>query len=424
MTFSEAEAYLARYFSSRGTYTLERMRGLLAELNHPELAIPVIHVGGTAGKGSTAYLIASILEHAGYRVGLYTSPHLVSITERLMINRRAIAQTAFVNLLESIKSAIPETATFFEIITAMAFSYFAREKLDVAIIEVGIGGKLDATNVVSPLVSVITNVGLDHTEILGNTIEDIARDKREIIKPSKPVVSGVTQPTVVKLITEKSRQVDAPLFLLARNFSVKNLKTHIPIIFDYVSPDRTLPKLNLSLLGRHQATNAALAITAARKSGFTVSDDAIRNALSSAAYPGRLERVSLGNSSVLIDGAHNPMKMTALAQALSDHFPKMSFHALFAVKGDKDCAKMIRLLAPYVTHWYPTSLEAQTDWGRGMMLPITSLASIVKKNDPGWPITPVSNMSEFLSNAPSPLLITGSLYLVGAVEEWLSGSRI
>ncbi len=432
MTLSEAEAYLARYFSSRGTYTLERMRELLTELNHPELAVPVIHVGGTAGKGSTSYMIASMFEHAGYRVGLYTSPHLVSITERIMINRTAIADGEFVRILEAMKPAIdratrkyPDTPpTYFELLTAMAFVYFAREKLNVAIIEVGIGGKLDATNVVNPKVSVITNVGLDHTEILGNTIEEIARDKREIIKPGRSVVSGVTQPTVVKLIIEKATYVGASLFLVGRDFSVHNLIPRSPIVFDYVSPDTTIPKLKLSLLGRHQAVNAALAIGAVAKSGFTVSDDAIRTALASSSYPGRLERATIGNSSVLIDGAHNPMKTEALGQALIDHFPRTRFETLFAVKRDKNAPAMIRTLAPHVAHWYLTTLERQTDWGKGVMLPLNKLMSIVRKTDPGKPITAVSNISDFLASAPSPLLITGSLYLVGAVEEWLSGSRI
>ena len=421
MTLSEAEAYLARYFSSRGTYTLERMRDLLSELNHPELAIPVIHVGGTAGKGSTAYLIASILEQAGYRVGLYTSPHLVSITERIMINRKAIAQSAFVHLLESIKPMVPQSATYFEIITAMAFVYFARENVDIAVIEVGIGGKLDATNVVDPLVSVITNVGLDHTEILGNTIEKIARDKREIIKPKKPVISGVTQPNIIKLIEEKSKKTKSLLLLLNKDFHIEHVKIGTPITFDYVSRGHTIHNLALSLLGRHQVVNASLAITAVFQSRLKVSEVAIRNALSKASIPGRME-VTRG---FVIDGAHNPMKMTALSQALSDHFAQTKFHTLFAVKGDKDCAKMIRLLAPHVTHWYPTSLERQTDWGKGVMLPLKALFSIVEKTDPGKPITPVPNISEFLGSVPpSPLLITGSLYLVGAALAWLSGSRI
>lgn len=394
------------------------MRELLAELSHPERAVPVIHVGGTAGKGSTAYLIASILEHAGYKVGLYTSPHLISITERLIINRRAITQAAFVNLLESIKPAIPQETTYFEIITAMAFVYFAKEKVDIAVIEVGIGGKLDATNVVDPLVSVITNVGLDHTEILGETKEEIVRDKREIIKPGKPIVSGVTQSEIVRLVEEKSTAVHAALYLLNRDFHYEHLR--IPIMFDYVSHRHTIRNIELSLLGRHQVVNASLAITTVFQSGLRVSEEAIRGALSSASIPGRMER----RDGIIIDGAHNPMKIEALSRALSDHFPKTKFHSLVAVKGDKDCAQMIRLLAPHVAHWYPTTLDAQTDWGKGMMLPITTLSSIIKKNDPGKPITHVPNISEFLAHAPSPLLITGSLYLVGAVEEWIAGSRI
>ncbi|OGG12505.1 hypothetical protein A2875_04500 [Candidatus Gottesmanbacteria bacterium RIFCSPHIGHO2_01_FULL_46_14] len=418
-SFTSAQAYLERHFSSGKTYSLERIRSLLSDLKSPHLAVPTIHVGGTAGKGSTSFLIASILEHAGYRVGLYTSPHLISITERITIDRTPITESAFVAILESIKSAIPQGATYFEIITAMTFAYFAREHVDVAIVEVGVGGKLDCTNVVDPRVSVITNVGLDHTEILGETIEDISRDKREIIKPKKPVISGVTQPQIRDLIIEKAASVDAPLFLAGRDFHIKNLTIGRPIVFDYVSPEKTLSNLELSLLGRHQVVNAAVAITAVFQSGFIVTADAIRKALSTASYPGRME--VMGN--IIIDGAHNPMKIQALSNALTDHFPGVQFETLFAVKGDKNAFDMVRTLAPFVSHWYLTTLEALTDWGKGQMLPVNALEKTIKEADPGKPVSVVEKPEEFLQNPPPPTLITGSLYLVGAVEKWISGSR-
>ncbi len=425
-TITEAEAYLSRFLSSRWTYTLGRMHQLMRELGNPETKIPFIHVGGTAGKGSTAFIAATILEKGGYKVGLHTSPHLVSITERLMINRTPISEGKFVQLLNDIIPVVEKIIpTYYEITVAMMFKYFFDERVDIAVVEVGLGGRLDGTNVLTPAVSVINNVGLDHTEILGDTIEKIAADKREIIKAGHPAVSGATQESVRNLIVEKASKVNTPLYLLDRDFRVENIRARIfpdlpPITFDYISKNITLKNLELSLFGRHQATNTAVAITAVRYCGLKVSEKAIRRALSDLHYMGRFEITTIRNTRVIIDGAHNPMKMTALSAGLADHFPDKQFPTLLAVKGDKQVTKMVRILAPHVSHWYVTTLMRQTDWGKSVMFKTDELGKAVAEADPGKPMTLIPDFSEFLSNlnSPDPLLITGSLYLVGAVEEW------
>lgn len=403
-TLTEAEHYLAQFLSSKWSYTLGRMRTLMRALGNPEKRLRIIHVGGTAGKGSTCFIAASILQSAGYKVGLHMSPHLISVTERLMINRTPIPDKKFVALLNEIIPIInqmKDKPTYYEITVAMMFKYFFDEKVDIAVVEVGLGGRLDGTNVLSPAVSVITNVGLDHTEILGDTVEKIVMDKREIIKPGRPVVSGATQPSVRRRIIQKAASAHALLYLLDRDFTLAD-----------VPP--------VSLLGRHQIANAALAIAAVQHCGLSVSPHHIREALSHLRFPGRMEQTTIGKTRVVLDGAHNTMKMEALSQALIDHFPDQKFPVLFAVKGDKDIARMVKLLAPHVSHWFPTTLERQTDWGARVMLSAGNLAEAIKNVDPGKPITVVPDFKAFLTKLTLPrLLITGSLYLVGAVEEWL-----
>lgn len=425
ITLKQVEAYLLGYQSSRWTYKLDRMRELVTAIGHPERQLRVIHVGGTAGKGSTCYMAASILEEAGYKVGLHMTPHLISITERMMINRKPIPEKRFITLLTDMTPIIEKLhPTYYEITVAMMFTYFAEEQVDIAVIEVGLGGKLDGTNVLAPAVSVVTNIGLDHTEILGNTVEKIASDKREIIKPGIPAVSGVTQTSVQKLVIEKAKNVSAPLSLLNRDFFINNLKINHGITFNYISKDYSLNNIHLSLLGRHQAANAALAITAVRLCGLPVSDDAITHALSSLHFAGRLEIHTFKNTTFLIDGAHNPMKISALSQALADHFPKQTFPVLIAVKQDKNIQEMIHILAPFVSHWFVTTLERQTDWGKRVMFETNNLAEIIGKVDPKKPITEIQHFPKFLKQySQNNLLITGSLYLVGAVEEFLSIKR-
>ncbi|OGG34669.1 hypothetical protein A2363_03990 [Candidatus Gottesmanbacteria bacterium RIFOXYB1_FULL_47_11] len=402
-TLAEAESYLTQFLSSKWSYTLVRMEKLMTALGNPERKLCVIHIGGTAGKGSTCFIAASILETAGYKVGLHMSPHLISITERLMINRTPIPEKKFVSLLNKIIPIInqmKDKPTYYEITVAMMFKFFADERVDIAVVEVGLGGRLDGTNILSPAVSVITNVGLDHTDILGDTVEKIVMDKREIIKADKPVVSGATQKTVRNLIIEKAASASAPLYLLDRDFTVDN-----------VPP--------VSLLGRHQITNAALAIAAIEHCGLPVSPGNIHEALAHLDFPGRMEQTTIGKTHVILDGAHNTMKMEALSKALTDHFPNQTFPVLFAVKGDKNIAEMVKLLAPHVSHWYPTTLERQTDWGRRVMFDARDLEKIISAADPQKPITEVADYKTFLKNIPeTTLLITGSLYLVGAVEEW------
>ncbi|MBI3013855.1 MAG: bifunctional folylpolyglutamate synthase/dihydrofolate synthase, partial [Candidatus Tectomicrobia bacterium] len=301
---------------------LQNMRCFLDLLGHPERDFPSIHIAGTKGKGSTAAMVASILSAHGYRVGLYTSPHLQSFTERFSINGRAISQERVCGIARELQALLDrelhdkpgggdtlflQSITYFEFVTAMAFRYFSTEKVDVAVVEVGLGGRLDATNVVDPLLSVITNIDYEHTQYLGETLEAIAREKGGIIKKGRPVVSGVVQSGPAQVIEEISRVREAPLDLLDRDFgAVSVLETPFVQYLDYRETGRgPLVNLRLPLLGVHQQWNAALALRVCSilpALGFSLTESGLRDGLASTRWPGRLQVVRY-RPVLIVDGA-------------------------------------------------------------------------------------------------------------------------
>ena len=410
---------------------LERMRIVLSLLGNPQDKFKSVLVGGTSGKGSTAYLISHILTTAGYKTGLTLSPHLQKVNERLQINNQPISDEKFVKLLKSsilpsirqmFKMEIGEPS-YFEILIGMAFKYFEEEKVDIAIVEVGMGGEFDATNTLNPLIAVLTNVGLDHTNVLGNTVEKIAKTKAGIIKNEdlrfklkeynhqsliinrKPsvVVAGVTQQSVIKIVEDRCRVVGAKLNLLWRDFGYKIKKeTTYGINFDFISHEETLEDLRLSLVGQYQAENASLSIRAVlelRKLGFTISDNAIRKALSTAFFAGRFEiipvvgsqssvvsnksvgRQSIGpktdelktgkpksenrkpktDNRIILDGAHNPTKMKEFLKNLKKLFPKERKIFIVGFKFDKDIKKMLKQIIKVADEIIVTEFKAKTD---------------------------------------------------------------
>ena len=264
-----------------GEFGFSRMRELITRMGNPQICYPTIHVGGTSGKGSTATIIASILA-TRFKVGLLTSPHLVKINERITyyVSRitKTISDKEFISLVNSIVPVVEKmekgrygAPSYFEIVTAMAFLYFAKNKVDFAVIEVGMGGRFDATNVISPVAAVITNIGLDHTEILGETVEEIARDKAGIIKPGMHVVSGVKQPSVIEIVSKTCREVGTPLSLAGRDFdTVTESMTETGSSFSYRGVKKYTGLL-LPLLGSHQINNAALAIRAVEELSLVIS---------------------------------------------------------------------------------------------------------------------------------------------------------
>src|SRR5512143_3207423 len=290
---------------------------LMARLGNPHRAFRSIHVAGTNGKGSTSAFLASVLQAAGCRTGLYTSPHLVSFTERIRVDGAPIPEARVVELAERVREAYSRSAgtgrdgamspTFFEVTTAVAFCYFAEEGVDIAVVEVGMGGRLDSTNVVTPLVSVITNIDIEHTEYLGGTLEQIAGEKAGIIKPGVPVVTGAMQPEAKGVIEREAAAKGSPVYLLAREFRAVNVVAGREQVFDYRGLDAAYRGLHVRMLGRHQVDNASLALAAVeclRDAGVAVDETAVRRGLERALWEGRLERVAQGPD-IYLDGAHN-----------------------------------------------------------------------------------------------------------------------
>lgn len=310
-----------------------------------------MHVAGTNGKGSVSAMLDSILRAAGLSVGLYTSPHLHRFTERVRIDGREIGRAEVVRRFAEIEETLgrpgaPEL-TFFEVTTLLAFMAFAAKGIDVGVVEVGLGGRLDATRLVRPAVTVVTRIGYDHCDRLGDTLEQITHEKLGIVRPRVPLVSGVDQPHLRALVAERCRESRIPLHVLGEDFALRPGRR--AGTFDYAGRLGSLGGLRLGLEGAHQVGNAALAITSAlllRRGGHPVGDDAIRAGLRRVRWPGRLER--LGR--VLLDVAHNADGAEALARALGAMAAPGSVELVFGVMGDKDADAMLGVLVPFARH--------------------------------------------------------------------------
>ena len=412
---------LEKIFNLRGgiiDLRLDRMSQALALFNHPENQFPSLHIAGTNGKGSTAALLHNILQQAGYRTALYTSPHLESFTERIRVGQQEIAQAEVVSLADEVWQRTAEAnvpLTFFEFITVMAFIYFARNRVDVAVIEVGLGGRLDATNVVTPLVSVITTISKDHEAYLGPDELSIAREKGGIIKPRIPVVCGKMSEPVVKLLREIAQAVESPAYFLETAFSflLKNER-----LFDYIGIKQNLSHLAVALRGRHQLANASLALAALELASehFPVPEDTLRRGLETVRWPGRLEVMS-ERPLVILDGAHNPEGVCALADELLELRQGRKIRLLFATMADKEWQLMLGTLAKLADEMIFTrvAMERSAD------------PELLAKNIP----IPVPNrvipdsqtaLAALLDSAQPDdiIVVAGSLYLLGEVRPLLA----
>lgn len=360
-------------------FKLERMRDLMSRLGHPERDLAIIHVAGTKGKGSTSSMLASVLTKAGYRTGLYTSPHLERTEERLVIDGQICSPEVFVELVQAIRPAVdsmdaeaalatgPGSPTYFEIMTAMALWYFARQQTTAVVLEVGLGGRLDSTNIVTPLVSVITSISFDHMKQLGNTLAAIATEKAGIIKPGVPVVTGVTESEPLESITNIARQQHAPLIRVGRDFNYH----YVAAGFD--SADK-LPRgelhysseqghavtryehVRLGMLGAHQAANAAVALATLQQlqaRGWHIPAEAIHAGFADVRCQARIE-VLRTNPTVVIDTAHNAASIAALIEVLAAGSGFRQRHLVFACSRDKDPAGMLKQLWPHFDRVYLT----------------------------------------------------------------------
>ncbi len=333
------------------TFRLDRMRALLAAMGNPHESIKTVHVAGTVGKGSTCAMIANMLAGCKYTVGTYTSPHFVDVRERIAINERMISKPAMVEMAKKVQAAAAKAKvdpTFFEAMTAMAFKYFADEAVDIAVIEVGLGGRLDSTNVITPIASVVTTIDFDHTRILGDTLGKIAREKAGIFKRGVPAIVFDSQPEVNKVFAEVATKVGADLRIVNKDIEFSSRFCTSPETGPhtrvcYYTKTMRIEHLPVPLPGEHQAINCGVALAAVecvRAAGFTCPDNLITGGLSKTKVLGRMDLVS-DRPRVLVDGAHNPASLNALMRCVGAHVPYDSMVCVFGCCQDKDVGEML-----------------------------------------------------------------------------------
>lgn len=348
---------LARFTYDAATLDLTRMEHLLALLGNPHRRFRSVHIAGTKGKGSTAAMCDAILRAAGFHTGLYTSPHLHTFRERIRVDGRLLSQEDLLALVEQCRPAIEavEDITTFEIITALGFLHFAQQEVEWAILETGLGGRLDATNIVSPDVTAITTLSYDHTELLGDTLALIAGEKAGIIKPGVPLVCAPQAPEAMQVIEDVCHQRQAELILVGRDWrwertagDLTGQTLRVQEQADGHHPPVVYENLRIPLLGQHQLLNATMAVALAetlRRRGVAIPEGAMGNGLAQVRWPGRLE-VLQPHPCVVVDGAHNPDSVAKLVAALGEWFPHERMVLVFGASEDKDIEGMLKTLLP------------------------------------------------------------------------------
>lgn len=432
MNYQESIAYLESLSSFGIKPGLTRINAMLDKLDHPEKAYKVIHVTGTNGKGSVVAMITSVLENAQLRIGRYVSPHLVDYTERIYLGSRDISRDDFAKACTIVKEAADkiiaegiEAPTEFEILTAMAFWYFKEMKADYAVIEVGMGGTYDSTNVVLPVVSVITNVAMDHMAYLGNTLQEIARQKAGIIKENVPIVTAA-QHVALKEIKKVAHDKKAKLYFYGRDFEIDSRSKfqHGQVV---VVKRKDMPKeLENSLLfvpfvGAHQAVNASvatMALSVIMKQDHRVNENDLREGLARAVWKGRFEIYTVKGKTVVLDGAHNPAGAEALKEALEEQYPEKRRVFVFTSLEDKDTETVIQLLMRKDDVVY--ACEAPTPRTRKP----EEIGSLIEAQNLKVDFHVAGNVKEALDGAIESatendvVIVCGSLYIIGeAMEE-------
>lgn len=428
LSFEESVQYLYGLQKHGAKLGLSNTLALMELLDDPHTRFKSVHIAGTNGKGSTAAMLASILEKAGYRVGLYTSPHLVSFTERIRVNGEAMPEEKVVELTKNLRARIetlpePFIPTFFEFTTALAFAYFVESGVEVAVVETGMGGRLDSTNVITPLASVITTVDIDHQEFLGEGIEDIAAEKAGIIKTGVPVVTGRQDSKALRVIKASGYANQAPLYSVGRDASIFSMDTWVGgSVFSYHGFDGVRRPMRISLIGRHQVENAALALLTVdvlRRRGLVISVEAAQDGLSSARWPGRLEKVA-ENPLILLDGAHNPGSAARLAETIkgifAGHYERLIL--LLGILADKDMAGIIGCLAPLADMVIVTRPNY---YRAGSTARIRKVVKAYTANvQEAQSVPDAIDMARAAASEKDMICITGSLFTVGEAKGYFA----
>ncbi len=403
---------------------LESILSVLAKLGDPHQRYESLHIGGTNGKGSTAAMVAHILQASGLRVGLYTSPHLVDFRERIRINGTYIPASRVIELTQRLQAIHPTPQTFFEFTTAMAFAYFADEQVDIAVMEVGMGGRFDATNVITPQSVVITTIAYDHQQYLGTTLPEIAFEKAGIIKEGRPVIVGEIPPEAETVIRHVARKRQAPYYALGSDFHV------VPELsgrFRYEGMAQNYPELFCSLQGEHQMRNAACALALlenVNNETWDMSEASIRSALATVAWEGRMEILEQ-SPMLVIDGAHNPASAEALSASLISFLHTQENDVrlilILGMMQDKDCKKFMEPFRSLTHHLILTPVS----------VPRAATLDTLKQNMPlGMPVThevgsPVEavSLARRLARPCDVICVTGSLFLAGEVRNLIKGTH-
>ncbi len=411
------------YFSKRErkfgmNFGLERMNELLEEMNADHSSLKYVHFAGTNGKGSTLHFLKKILVEAGYRVGTFTSPHIETVQERIMINDAYIAEEDFLRLFNEVihhvdrmegKEIFP---TQFEILTVIALLYFEEQKPDIVLMETGLGGRLDSTNVIQPLLSVITTVSIDHTNVLGTTLEEIAFEKAGIIKQKADVITGVDSKEALDVIREKSKDTGSRLFVLGEDFLCtdrNSLAEGESFAFRYQKT--YLEDLRISMIGRHQTNNAALAVMTAihlnEEHGFNIGEKQIRTGLKQANWKGRLETMS-AHPTVIVDGSHNEEGVKALVDTIERRFPESRRIFVLATLADKENDKMVSCVESAADRIIFTEFEAERAITAEKLASFSNTAEY--KVIPDWRKAVEEGLGSL--SEEDVLIVTGSLYFL------------
>ena len=423
----------AETISRRFPGRLDRMLTLLRHIGDPQHSFLSIHVGGSAGKGSTASMCAALLQTAGYKVGLHTKPHLHAVTERARINGHPIPEERFAGLyerlipvIEQMRSEALGPPSYFELTVALSFLYFAQERVDIAVIEVGIGGTLDGTNVINPLVSIITNVGTDHKDVLGDTIEEIARDKAGIIKTRVPVVTAATQPSVLEIIEQAAHAHDAPLFILDQVARVQSTLHALPYAQDVVvKTAQRKYAFTLPLIGEFQASNAATALVALEQIArrFPLNDDQVSQAFGELSLPGRTEYYP-SHPSVLFDVAHNVEKAQALGAALQRHFPGRRMVFVVAIAHEKDFSGVIQAWRELPAQYIFTTFEVSHRRARHAQILVNVASGVGMTSRAVDDPVEALNVARRIAGAGDLVVVSGSTFLVGSLRRWFLDNAV
>lgn len=420
-SYQEALDYLYGLQQHGIKFGLNSTEKLLGRLGNPHQRLRCIHIAGTNGKGSTAATLSSVLKQHGLRVSLYTSPHLIRFTERFRIDEQEPPESRILEVYRRVRRVVDELEppTFFEIVTAMAFQFFAEEEVDWAIIEVGMGGRLDATNVIRPQVSVITNIAFDHEEYLGTTLGAITREKAGIIKPRVPVVISARQPQVQAILKAVCLQRDAPLYRLGKDFRVKRNRDET---LRYEGLKRRFSSLPLNLAGWHQFHNAALALATLevleKEGALFLDSEAVREGFQQVYWPARLEILEK-EPLVILDGAHNPDGAECLRNALRRAYPNRRLHLVLGIMADKNLRGILNRLLPgaetviFTQPRYARAADPETL--RRLARPYLQRQYVIAE-----PAVAIQQAKSFA--APGDVVcIAGSLYFAGEVKELFDG---